>query len=66
MSQSRSTFHGRNLRFFGILILGALAVLGGHFYLYGQDKSGFPEGYDAVQAAPTATKLSSKTPSFAY
>jgi hypothetical protein len=28
-----------------------------HFYLYGQDKSQFPDGYDAVQAAPTTHKV---------
>lgn len=28
-----------------------------HFYLYGQDKSQFPNGYDAVQAAPATHKV---------
>jgi hypothetical protein len=35
----------------------SLALLGGHFYLYGQDKSGFPDGFDAVQAAPNSHKV---------
>jgi len=28
-----------------------------HFYLYGLDQSGFPDGFDAVQAAPGSHKL---------
>jgi len=34
-----------------------LVLLAGHFYLYGQDKSNFPDGYDAVQAAPNTHKV---------
>jgi hypothetical protein len=33
------------------------AVFGWHFYVYGQDKSGFPDGYDAMQAAPNSHKV---------
>jgi hypothetical protein len=28
-----------------------------HFTVYGQDKSGFPDGFDAVQAAPKSHKV---------
>jgi hypothetical protein len=35
-----------------LLLLGAR-----HFFLYGQDKSGFPDGFDAVQAAPNSHKV---------
>lgn len=35
----------------------SLALFGGHFYLYGQDKSAFPDGYDAMQAAPDSHKV---------
>jgi len=28
-----------------------------HFTIYGQDKSGFPDGFDAVQAAPKSHKV---------
>jgi hypothetical protein len=28
-----------------------------HFYAYGQDKSDFPEGYDAMQTAPNSHKV---------
>lgn len=38
-------------------VVGCLALIAGHFYLYGQDKSEFPEGYDAVQAAPNSHKV---------
>ena len=40
-------------------ILAAIfVVLGGwHFYVYGQNKSDFPEGDDAVQAAPNTHKV---------
>jgi hypothetical protein len=37
--------------------LTCLSLLGGSFYLYGQDKSGFPDGFDAVQAAPNSHKV---------
>jgi hypothetical protein len=36
-------------------ILISLALFGG--YLFGQEKSGFPVGYDAVQAAPNSHKV---------
>jgi hypothetical protein len=35
----------------------AFVIFAGHFYLYAQDKSGFPDGYDAVQAAPASHKV---------
>jgi hypothetical protein len=35
----------------------ALVIFSGRFYLYGQDKSGFPDGYDAVQAAPNSHRV---------
>jgi hypothetical protein len=35
----------------------AFVIFAGHFYLYGQDKSGFPDGYDAVQAAPNSHRV---------
>ncbi len=36
------------------IVFSALLLSGGHFYLYGQDKSDFPDGYDAMQAAPNS------------
>jgi hypothetical protein len=39
-------------------LIGCLLVLClGYFYAYGGDKSGFPEGYDAMQAAPNSHKV---------
>lgn len=35
----------------------AFVIFAGRFYLYGQDKSGFPDGYDAVQAAPNSHRV---------
>ena len=40
-----------------IFLASSLALFAGHFYLYGQDKSEFPDGYDAVQAAPNSHKV---------
>jgi hypothetical protein len=34
-----------------------LVIVAGHFYLNAQDKSGFPDGYDAVQAAPNSHRV---------
>jgi hypothetical protein len=40
-----------------LLGLGCLFIAAGYFYLYGEDKSGFPAGHDAVQAAPDTHKV---------
>ena len=39
------------------LILTSLFLFAGLFYIYGQDKSGFPDGYNAVQAAPGSHRV---------
>ncbi len=39
------------------LIVTCLTLFAGYSYLYGQDKSDFPDGYDAVQAAPNSHKV---------
>jgi hypothetical protein len=42
----------------GALLLTCGLVLFAHYaYLYGQDKSGFPDGHDAVQAAPASHRV---------
>ncbi len=43
--------------FIGILAASSLVLFAGHFYVYGQDQSEFPEGYDAVQAAPKSHRV---------
>ena len=40
-----------------ILLTLGLALCAQHAYLYGQDKSGFPDGRDAVQAAAGSHKV---------
>lgn len=57
MKYLRVFFHTRKQRFIAVLILSSLALFAGHSYLYGQDKSDFPDGYDAVQAAPQTHKV---------
>jgi hypothetical protein len=39
------------------LTVSLLAAPSAYFYAYAQDKSGFPDGYDAVQAAPATHKV---------
>ena len=40
-----------------VLGVGSLSLFAWHFYAYGQDKSDFPDGYDAAQAAPNSHKV---------
>lgn len=42
---------------FAILTVSALATLALHSLVWGQTKSDFPDGYDAVQAAPDTHKV---------
>jgi hypothetical protein len=57
MSQLKSLPRARRRRFIALSIVTAVALLAWHFYAYGQDKSQFPDGYDAVQAAPDTHKV---------
>ena len=34
-----------------------VTLFAGHFYLYGQNKSRFPQGYNTVQATPNSHKV---------
>jgi hypothetical protein len=52
MNSAKRRLYARRIRFIRVLMAASLGMLAGHFYLYGQDKSEFPDGYDAVQAAP--------------
>ena len=40
-----------------ISVVSVLALGARHVFLYGQDKNGFPDGFDAVQAAPNSHKV---------
>jgi hypothetical protein len=47
----------RTSRVVPAVMIAALTLLSLHFYAYGQNKSDFPEGYDAPQAAPNSHKV---------
>ena len=47
--------HARRLRWIGLSAVALLTL--GLFYAYGQSKSDFPDGFDAVQAAPDTHKV---------
>jgi hypothetical protein len=58
MSRPKMAFNiRRSTALLIIALVCSLVLLGGHFYLYGQDKSGFPDGFDAVQVAPNSHKV---------
>lgn len=57
MSPAKNILYARKKSFICILIVGFVALFAWHFYAYGQDKTGFPDGYDAVQAAPDTHKV---------
>jgi hypothetical protein len=57
MSDLRTFLRAQKGRLVAVLIVSTLALVTWHFYVYGQDKSGFPDGYDAVQAAPKSHKV---------
>lgn len=56
---SRLIFSSRSLKRTLIVVASVCSLLlpAGFFYLYGQDKSDFPDGYDALQTAPNSHKL---------
>jgi hypothetical protein len=49
--------HARKQIFIAGLIVTFLLLFAGHFYLYAQDKSDFPDGYDAMPAASGSHKV---------
>jgi hypothetical protein len=55
--QSSRLFHARKLALIAVVTASSLMMLAGYFYAYGQDKSEFPDGFDAVQAAPNSHKV---------
>jgi hypothetical protein len=53
MNRTGSLFQSRRRNFAGlILLLTVFALFVVHSHVLGQDKQGFPDGYDAVQVAP--------------
>lgn len=57
MHRSKRPLRARKIVLIALFIASSLAVLGTYFYAYGQDKSDFPDGFDAVQAAPNSHKV---------
>ncbi|MGH9741119.1 MAG: hypothetical protein ACRD51_02080 [Candidatus Acidiferrum sp.] len=57
MKKLQEFFRAHRRGMIALLIASFLTLGAGRFYLYGQDKTGFPEGYDAVQAAPQTHKV---------
>jgi hypothetical protein len=56
MNLSRWYVHARTQISIATLVVSSLLIFG-HFYVYGQDKSAFPDGYDAMQTAPDSHKV---------
>jgi hypothetical protein len=57
MNLPKRLLHLPRRRLIGVLIAVLFVMSAGIFYLYGQDKSQYPDGYDAVEAAPMAHKV---------
>jgi hypothetical protein len=57
MNQPKGLTRVRKLMFVAILTVSVLMPFAWSFYAHGQDKSEFPDGYDAVQAAPDTHKV---------
>jgi hypothetical protein len=58
MNRPKDFLRGRKLRITTIVpVLISITLMAGCFYLYGQNKSDFPDGYDAVQTAPQSHKV---------
>jgi len=56
MNEPKGIFHTRK-RLVAVLSVTFLVLFAWHYYIYGQDKSDFPDGFDAVQAAPKSHKV---------
>jgi hypothetical protein len=52
-----STLQIRWRRLLALLAVSSLSLFVWHFYAFGQNKSDFPDGYDAPQAAPNSHKV---------
>jgi predicted metal-dependent enzyme (double-stranded beta helix superfamily) len=57
MKNQKRLLHARRRVLCAALAVCCLVLLASHFYVYGQDKSDFPDGYDAVQAAPKSHRV---------
>ena len=57
MKKRKRFFYIRRRALCAALAVSCLVLCARHFYVYGQDKSDFPDGFDAMQAAPKSHKL---------
>lgn len=57
MNSRKSKLLTQRRRWIAIITLGFSLLFAGYFYAFGQNKSDFPEGFDAVQAAPDTHKV---------
>jgi hypothetical protein len=57
MIVAQTTSPARRLTLAALLIAGALGVYAAHSRVQAQSRSGFPEGFDAVEAAPRSHKV---------
>jgi hypothetical protein len=57
MKNQKSFFYARRRVLCAAFAVFCLLVLARHHYVYAQDKSDFPDGFDAVQAAPKSHKV---------
>jgi hypothetical protein len=57
MRSSQNLLQARKRRIIAVAIGSVLTLFAWHFYAYGQDKTQFPDGYDAVQTAPNSHKV---------
>jgi hypothetical protein len=56
MNRLLGTFRRNKKKFITLFFL-SISLFAWHFYAFAQDKTDFPEGYDAVQAAPKSHKV---------
>ena len=57
MNDTRRWIGTRRRTFLAVLIACSFVLSAKYFYIYGENQSDFPDGYDAVQAAPKSHKL---------
>ena len=57
MKTQKGFLYTRRRALCAALVVSCLVLFARHFYAYGQDKSGFPDGFDAVLAAPKSHKV---------
>jgi hypothetical protein len=57
MKSVKGLLYMRTQKWIGASIVTFLVVCASAFWVYGQNKSDFPDGYDAVEAAPMAHKV---------